>query len=70
MNLIKNEFKIKEIGNVDFIIGIKFIKVTNGYFLHQKRYISDLLNKYDNSYPCQDNKSIYYYLFKIITSYI
>jgi len=51
MNLIKNEFKIKEIGNVDFIIGIKFIKVTNGYFLHQKRYISDLLNKYDNSYP-------------------
>jgi len=48
INLIKNEFKIKEIGDVDFIIGIKFIKITNGYILHQKRYISDLLNKYDN----------------------
>ena len=34
---IKNKFKIKEIGNIDFIIGIKFIKHTNEYFLNQKR---------------------------------
>jgi len=25
-NRIKNKFKIKEIGDVDFVIGIKFIK--------------------------------------------
>jgi len=48
INLIKKELKIKEIGDVDFIIGIKFVKITNGYILHQKRYITDLLRKYDN----------------------
>ena len=45
--LIKKEFKIKDIGNVDYIIGIKFIKHKNGYFLHQHRYINELLNKYN-----------------------
>ncbi len=47
INLIKKEFNIKEIGDVDFIIGIKFIKHKNGYILHQKRYIIDILNKYN-----------------------
>ena len=28
---------MKDIGNVDYIIGIKFIKHKNGYFLHQHR---------------------------------
>jgi len=47
IKLIKKEFKIKEIGNVDFIIGIKFQKYKNGYILHQKRYINDIINKYN-----------------------
>jgi len=47
INLIKNEFKIKEIGDVDFVIGIKFNKYKDGYVLHQKRYIIDILNKYE-----------------------
>jgi len=44
---IKNRFKIKEIGNVDFVIGIKFIKYKNGYILNQNRYLVDLLEKYN-----------------------
>jgi len=43
---IENFFNIKDIGDADFIIGIKFQKYSNGFFLHQKRYIQDLLNKF------------------------
>jgi len=45
--LIKHRFKIKETGNVDYIIGIKFVKNKNGYFLNQHRYINELLNKFN-----------------------
>ena len=47
---IKKKFNFKDIGNVDFVIGIKFEKYKNGYFLHQKRYINDLLTKYNFDY--------------------
>jgi len=50
---IKKKFNIKDIGNVDFVIGIKFEKYKNGYFLHQKRYINDLLTKYNFDYTKQ-----------------
>jgi len=39
--------KMKDIGNVDYIIKIKFIKHKNGYFLHQHRYIDELLSKFN-----------------------
>jgi len=57
---IKNKFKIKEISNVDFIIGIKFIKHTNGYFLNQKRYILEIIEKFNinNKYPIRNMKPI------------
>jgi hypothetical protein len=45
--LIRKRFKIKEIGNVDYIIGIKFVKHKNGYLLNQSRYIYDLLARHD-----------------------
>jgi len=45
--LIKNKFKIKDIGKVNFIIGIKFIRHKNGYFLNQERYTTDLIKKYE-----------------------
>jgi len=35
---IKEKFNIKDIGDVEFVIGIKFEKVQNGYILHQSRY--------------------------------
>jgi len=43
--LIEKKFKMKDIGNVDYFIRIKFIKHKNGYFLHQHRYIDELLSK-------------------------
>ena len=36
---IKIIYKIKDIGKVDFVIGIKFEKQKNGNILHQKGYI-------------------------------
>lgn len=44
---IKNKFEIREIGNVDFMIRIKFIKHKDVYLLNQKRYIKELLEKYN-----------------------
>jgi len=42
---IKEKYKIKDIGEVDFVIGIKFEKVSNGYILHQRGYLNELLKK-------------------------
>jgi len=47
--LIKNNFKIKYIGKVDFIIGIKFINYKHGYFLNQSRYLKEILEKFNMS---------------------
>ena len=44
--IIKNNFKIKEIGEVNFIIGIKYIKHKESYFLNQERYTNDIITKY------------------------
>jgi len=41
-NIIKNKFKIKEIGEVNFIIRIKFVKHKTDYFLNQERYINNI----------------------------
>ena len=48
-NSIKEKFNIKDIGDVEFVIGIKFTKILNGYILHQSRYINDIFNKYNIS---------------------
>jgi len=43
---IKKKYKIKEIGEEGFVIEIKFIKYKNGYFIHQRRYIKKILEKF------------------------
>jgi len=45
--LIMNKFKAKDIGEVDFIIGIKFKKCEDGYIIHQKGYLEDIFNKFE-----------------------
>jgi len=42
---IKRKFNIKDIGNVEFVIGIKFNNIRNCYILHQIRYFNDILFK-------------------------
>jgi len=55
---IKMYFYIKDIGDVDFVIGIKFEKCHDGYILRQKQYIKDLfvIFKQTNSPPIKKFK--------------
>jgi len=61
-NMIMNKFKAKDIGVVDFIIGIKFKKCEDGYIIHQKDYLEDIFNKFEihkytpttNTIPIED----------------
>jgi len=54
---IKQKFNIKDIGDVEFVIGIKFNKIIDGYILHQSRYINDILNKLSTN-SCTITKSL------------
>ena len=65
-NLIKDVFNIKEVGEVDFVIGIKFIKCKDGYILHQKGYIKELLRKFNinKCYPVRSPKPIEDYILR------
>jgi len=57
---IKNIYKIKGIGDVDFVIGIKFEKQKKGYMLHQKGYIKELIERYNlsNTKPVRNLKLV------------
>eukprot|EP00833_Pecoramyces_ruminatium_P018359 jgi/Orpsp1_1/1192391/evm.model.d7180000092864.1 len=53
---IKNNFEATDVGEVDFIIGIKFVKCKDGYLIHQKKYLNEILNKFDiNKYKPTSN---------------
>ena len=45
--LLNKEFNVTYIGLADIIIGIKFIKCKGGYLLHHKRYLDDILIKFN-----------------------
>jgi len=44
---IKDKFNLSDLGMVDFIIGIKFIKCKDGYIMHQIQYLNDILDRFD-----------------------
>lgn len=39
---MKNEFEMSDLG---YLAGMKFVNVKHGFFLHQKKYVEDILNK-------------------------
>ena len=40
-----SKYTITDVGDANFIIGIKFEKINCGYLIHQERYLNDVLNK-------------------------
>jgi len=44
---IKNKFDLSDLGDVDFIIGIKFIKCKDGYIIHQLSYLKEILDRFN-----------------------
>jgi len=45
--LLKERFTITDIGLVDNILGIKFVKEKDGYTLYQLQYLENLLKKFN-----------------------
>lgn len=43
-----NKFDMKDLGETDVILGVKFIKRENGYTLSQSHCIEKLLTKFDS----------------------
>jgi hypothetical protein len=57
---IKMNYNIKYIGEVDFVIGIKFERQSDGYIIHQRGYLRELLNKFrlTNCAPVRNMKPL------------
>jgi len=45
--LLKENFEATDTGEVNFIIGIKFEKLKDGYLIHQKRYLNEIFEKFE-----------------------
>ena len=45
IHFLKIDFAIKELGDLNFFLGVKVIKNTSSILLSQKRYIVDLLHR-------------------------
>jgi len=62
--LLKQNFEVTDIGNVNFIIEIKFEKLKNRYLIHQRKYLKDILEKFginkfkpvSNMIPIENNE--------------
>jgi len=44
---LKEKFQISDVGEANFIIGVKFEKCKDGYLLHQKKYTKDILKRFN-----------------------
>ena len=45
-NMLKNHFDMKDLGEANFILGMKIIKTRYGIFLNQSHYVEKILRKY------------------------
>ena len=43
---LKSEFKMTKMGQLSYFLGIKFKKNNRGYFVHQKKYINNMLKRF------------------------
>jgi len=57
VKLLKEIYNVKDVGDADFIIGIKIDKIGNGYLLQQERYLIDVLDKFGLTY-CRSSNNI------------
>ena len=50
-NLLSNYFDMKDLGEANFIMGMKITKTLDGFLLDQSHYIEKILKKY-NYFDC------------------
>ena len=53
-NVLKSHFDMKDLGEANFILGMKITKTCDGIFLDQSHYVEKILKKYN----FHDHKSI------------
>ena len=53
-NMLKNHFDMKDLGEANFILGMKITKTRDGIFLNQSHYVEKILRKYN----FHDHKSV------------
>ncbi|MCH80809.1 copia-type polyprotein [Trifolium medium] len=44
---LKAEFEMTDLGKLSFFLGMEFVEVLNGIVMHQQKYISELLDKFE-----------------------
>ncbi|GAU44417.1 hypothetical protein TSUD_100640 [Trifolium subterraneum] len=46
---IMREFEMSDLGELSYFLGMEFVKTSKGYFLHQKKYVEDILKRFHMS---------------------
>ena len=65
-DILKNRFKMKDMGEISFFLGIKFNRKTTGITMDQSQYLSNILSKFGmedckpRSTPCELKPTSYY----------
>ncbi|KAK2359746.1 putative mitochondrial protein [Trifolium repens] len=44
---LKREFEMTDLGHISYFLGIEFLRTENGILLHQSRYASEILKKFE-----------------------
>ena len=59
--LLSKNFKLTDLGYASYIIGIRFEKCEDGYLLHQRKYLDDILDRFNmkDCKPVSTPKAIY-----------
>ena len=46
-NLMKGEFQMSAMGELTFFLGLQVKQQPDGIFIHQEKYVKDILKKFD-----------------------
>eukprot|EP00833_Pecoramyces_ruminatium_P015872 jgi/Orpsp1_1/1189904/evm.model.d7180000075388.1 len=55
---IQNKYKLNDLGQANFIIGIKIVKCSDGYIIHQKGFLDEILRKFNANNLKPSNNTI------------
>ena len=45
--MMKSEFEMSDLGDLTYFLGMEFVKTEKGIFMHQRKYILDVLKRFD-----------------------
>lgn len=44
---MREEYDVTDLGKLNYFLGLEFVETRSGVFLHQKRYISEVLKRFN-----------------------